>query len=334
MSQPITNLAIGSKIKFGNYQVESEALLPIIWDIADKNHSGYPANSITLITDKIMDLRGFDAKEVGNADANRVAYGSNRYRTSNLRQWLNSGGLASAWFAAQNLTDGTTNTNNHDASPIDSNFNITTGYDTKKGFLNYFNANEQSKILPTTLITAKNTVTDGGGSETVTDSIFLPSSTEVGLANENSIAEGSLLSLFSTATNRISYLTQQAFANSRSSSKPSTVGTAWYWWLRTPYSTNSDASHVVNGGGTLGSNNAYGGGSGFRPALNLDSSVLVSDTTDSDGCYTIIYWTPPNIKTNINGALKTYSDGWVNIDGVLRHVDRMWVNINGVLKKL
>jgi len=334
MSQPITSLPIGSKIKYGNYQVESESVLPIIWDIADKNHTGYPANSVTLVADKIIDLRGFDAKEVGNADTYRASYGNNRYRTSNLRQWLNSGGLASAWFAAQNLTDGTTNTNNHDASPTDANFSITTGYNTKKGFLNYFNADEQSKILPTTLTTAKNTITDGGGSEIVTDNIFLLSNTEVGLANENSIVEGNLLSLFSTASNRISYLTQQAFTNSRSSSKPSTVETAWPWWLRTPGSAYSYSSRRVYADGALFSDGAYAGTDGVRPALNLSSGILLSDSTDADGCYTVVLWTAPNIKTNINGVLKTYADGWVNVGGVLKHIDSMWVNIDGVLKKL
>jgi hypothetical protein len=334
MSQLISNLAVGSKIKYGNYQVESEALLPIIWQVADKNHTGYPANSVTLVADKIIDLRGFDAKEVGNADSNRALYGSSRYRTSNLRQWLNSGGLASAWFVAQNLTDGTTNTNNHDASPTDANFNVTTGYDTKKGFLNYFNANEQSKILPTILTTAKNTVTDGGGSEVVTDNIFLLSNTEVGLANENGIAEGSLLSLFSTVSNRISYLTQQAFSNTRSVTKPSTVDTSWYWWLRTPHTTHSCSSRFVNTDGTSNYGTAYYSYYGVRPALNLSSGILVSDSTDSDGCYTAVYWTAPNIKTNTNGELKTYSSGWVRVDGFLKSIDSIWTRVNGVLKKI
>jgi hypothetical protein len=78
--------------------------------------------------------------------------------------------------------------------------------------------------------------------------------------------------------------------------------------------------------------NGYGG---VHPALNLTSDLLVSDAVDADGCYTVIEapsWTPPNIKTNINGVLKTYADGWVNIDGIARHIDSMWTNIDGVLK--
>lgn len=155
MSQPISNLSVGDKIKLGNYQVESETEASIVWVVADKNHDGYPSNSVTLVTEKIIDLRGFDAGEAGNADSNRASNGNNRYRTSNLRQWLNSNGVANEWFTAQNLIDGTEGTNNHDAVPVDSNFYQPTGYAVKKGFLNYFNENELSKILDTNLTVVK-----------------------------------------------------------------------------------------------------------------------------------------------------------------------------------
>ena len=130
MAQAITSLNVGDKIKFGTYKVEESSVLPIIWCIIDKNHTGYPANSITLLTDKIIDLRGFDAKEPSNANTDRQNYGNNRYRTSNLRQWLNSGGTAGSWWVAQNLTDGTANTNNKDATPND-------GYVTNCGTMIY-----------------------------------------------------------------------------------------------------------------------------------------------------------------------------------------------------
>jgi hypothetical protein len=334
MSQVISNLAVGAKIKYGNYQVESSTTLPIIWQVIDKNHTGYPANSVTLLTDKIIDLRGFDAKEPTNANADRVSYGNNRYRSSNLRQWLNSGGAANAWWVANNPADGTTNTNNKDATPEDAGFSETTGYNDIKGFMNNFTALELAKILDTTLTTAKNTITDGGGSETVTDKVFLLSNTEVGFAKENSIVEGSLFSIFAANANRIAYMTAQGFANVMSSNKPATVGAAWSWWLRTPYATNSDDARMVSSSGILDYYLAYAGSSGVRPALNLANNILVSDSTDSDGCYTAVWWTAPNIKTNINGALKTYVDGWVNIGGTARHIDSMWTNINGVLKKL
>ena len=51
---------------------------PIVWEIADKNHAGYPANSVTLITERIISLKCFDAMESGNSDSNRRSYGNNR----------------------------------------------------------------------------------------------------------------------------------------------------------------------------------------------------------------------------------------------------------------
>ena len=92
MVQALSNLTVGSKIKFGTYKVEQSSIEPIIWLIADKNHNGYPANSVTLLTEKIIDLRGFDAKEPSNSNTDRQKYGNNRYLHSNLRQWLNKSG--------------------------------------------------------------------------------------------------------------------------------------------------------------------------------------------------------------------------------------------------
>ena len=288
MSQPITNLVAGDLIKFGSYQVEASSILPIIWKVIDKNHTGYPANSITLLTDKIIDLRGFDAKEPANADANRATSGNNRYRSSNLRQWLNSGGAANTWWAAQNLTDGTTDTNNKDATPEDAGMNQPTGYNDIQGFMNNFTALELAKMLDTTLTVAKNTITDGGASEEVTDKVFLLSNTEVGFANENAIVEGSLFSIFAADANRIAYMTDQSFVNTLSTTKPATVSAAWYWWLRTPRADRSNYARMISTNGALITADAYAGSYSVRPALNLASDILASDTVDVDGAYTVV----------------------------------------------
>ena len=44
-------------------------------------------------------------------------------------------------------------------------------------------------------------------------------------------------------------------------------------------------ARYVLSGGALGGNYASRGRHGLRPACNLSSDLLVSDTTDSDGCY-------------------------------------------------
>ena len=277
MAQPISNLPIGSKVKFGRYNVESEAAQDIIWQIADKNHTGYPDNSITLITEKIIDIRGFDAKEPSNSDSNRQKYGNNRYRDSNIRQFLNKAGYP--WYVA---------THGADEPPTEEGTNnYGTGYDDKPGFLSDFTEEELTSILDTTLTVALNTVTDGSGTETVVNKIFLASVTEVGLENEPGGAEGSLLPIFSDDASRIGIVTKQVEDYSNYD-----ITGARYWWLRSPSSSGSGGVRLVSTSGALGSGFAYGGGFGVRPLCNLKSDILVSDDPDVDEAYTIIFAIP------------------------------------------
>lgn len=285
MAKLISSLNVGDKVRMGKHQVNNEAKQDIIWQVAGKNHNGYPSNSVTLVAEKIIDLRGFDAKEPNNSNSSRQSYGNNRYRDSNLRQWLNKSGKG--WFSK---------THSADEAPNDSGMSQPTGYDTREGFLSAFTNDELKAILDTTLTVAKNTETDGGGSEQVTDKVFLLSNTEVGLSNENGIAEGSRLALFSDNDSRKCVLTSQAYNNTKSGSKPSTVNDTWYWWLRSPYASYSHYVRYVYTGGSLNSLSAYNGSRGVRPALNLKSGILVSDTPDSNGVYTLIHNNLPTIS--------------------------------------
>lgn len=318
MSQSISNLSVGDKIKFGSIYDDS-----IIWLVAAKNHAGYPSNSLTFVTEKIIKIIGFDAKEPSNSNTDRQNYGNNQYRYSNLRQWLNSAAAANAWYTAQHSADAPPNSGAVTYNP----------YTALAGFLNAFTTNERNAILSTSLTVAKNTVTDGGGSETVTDKVFLLSNTEVGLANENGIAEGSLLALFSTSSNRITQPTAAAVSNSDYTSTSLSTSQAWYWRLRTPYASSSYSARIVGTDGTRSSNSAYRGNDGLRPALNLPSNILVSDTTDVDGAYTIEWGgAAPNISVNIDGAWKS-GTGYVKIDGVWRPIESIHTKIDGVWKQ-
>ena len=58
-------------------------------------------------------------------------------------------------------------------------------------------------------------------------------------------------------------------------------------------------ARLVGVGGALSWDFAYYGSHGLRPACNLSSDLLVSDTTDSDGCYTIVYNQPPTAPGTI-----------------------------------
>ena len=149
MSQSISALPVKAKIKDTSTTYYG---VPIIWEIGDKNHAGYPANSVTLVAANILKLACFDAKESGNDDSSRRSYGNNRYSLSNLRQWLNKAG--SPWYQAQHGADAApTNAN------VWSNYNE---YDDEAGFLTGFSAQMLAAILNTTLTVAKASV-DGGG---------------------------------------------------------------------------------------------------------------------------------------------------------------------------
>ena len=300
MSQSISNLAVGAKIEvpvLSAYQSRFGAKL--VFKIADKNHSGYPANSVTLITEKIIQLMCFDAIEANNSNSDRKQYGNNRYLHSNLLQWLNSNAAAGAWYSAQHSADAPpTNAN------VYSNYNE---YDAWAGFLAMLEPKFVAELLDTTQTVVKNTVTDGGSYETVTSKMFLASTTEVGLANENSIAEGSLLALFSNDASRVAYPTSECVSNSEYTNTNFATSKGWYWWLRTPHSSSARSVRYVLTGGALGSNDACDGRGGVRPLCNLSSSILVSDTTNSDGNYEIIYNTAPSAPSGITAPAQAYS---------------------------
>ncbi len=196
---------------------------PIVWLVADKNHTGYPSNSVTLVTNQIIKMLCFDAKESANSNSDRRSYGNNRYIYSNLRQWLNSAAAAGAWYTAQHSADAAPTSGN-----VWSGYNA---YDGLAGFLNAFTADERAALLDTTITVGKSS-TDGGGTETCTDKIFPLSCTEVGLSGDHTC--GSKLAIFSDNSSRIATVTAECVANSNYNSNPA-ANAAWYYWLRDAY---------------------------------------------------------------------------------------------------
>ena len=98
---------------------------------------------------------------------------------------------------------------------------------------------------------------------------FSLSAAEVG----NGGSDGTAFSYLSTQANRIAYQDETT--------------TAVYWWLRSPNSSSNDSAYGVNSDGSVDNNNVYNGNNCARPALALSSEILVSDSADSSGCYTI-----------------------------------------------
>ena len=287
VTQQISNLAVGDKVK----DPESKFLnVPIIWQIADKNHPGYPENSVTLISERCLALRAFDAKEPNNSNAIIKVRGNNRYLYSNIRQWLNSNEGAGLWYTAQHGADEPPSDQNVTVDWENSGLAINP-YDSHAGFLSGLSVRFKAALLPTTLIVARNTVTDGGGSDTVTDKVFLASNTEVGVANQNNITEGVVLQMFSGGvTTRIAKVTTEGIADSNYQNNPANNTASWDWWLRTPFTADAGTSNSIydgGGGGWLGNHSSVEGFVGVRPLCNLPASILVSETADGDGCYTI-----------------------------------------------
>ena len=270
---------------------------PIVWEIADKNHAGYPANSVTLITERIISLKCSDAIESGNSDSNRRSYGNNRWIYSNIRRWLNSQAAAGKWYAAQHSADAPPSNAN-----VWSNYNE---YDGEAGFLAGFSASFVAALLTTTHTVGKASV-DGGGTETCTDKIFFASSTEVGLTGD--VTCGSKLALFTDDASRQAKPTAEAVSKSEYTSTSLNANSPWYYWLCDAYASLSYVVRSVDSSGAMGWGSAYDGDWGVRPLCNLLSSILVSDSPDSDGAYTIIWnrapSTPPSltVPTTVRGG--------------------------------
>ena len=280
MAQNLSNLPIGAKIKFGKHSVNGEVAQEITWLIVAKNHGinpSYPANSVTLLAEKIIDLRAMDANESVSPN--------NTYSLSNLDQWLNKD--TPAWFEKTHTSD----------YPPDNDYVTSgTGYSNRPGFLSNFTLAERNAILSTTFRTLKYQ----NSYEETTRKVFLPSLTEVGVT-PTGLSDGTALPYFTTASLRRAMLTKQCYDNTLSSSKPTAVSNYWSWWVRSASYGYSNRGIVIK---TDGSYDNYvlssQGEHGVRPMLNLSSTLAISDTTDSDGCYNTLFNTAPPVPTTLN----------------------------------
>ena len=100
---------------------------------------------------------------------------------------------------------------------------------------------------------------------------FSLSAAEVG----NGGSDGTAFSYLNTQANRIAYQDETT--------------TAVYWWLRSPNSGyDYDCASCVYTGGSVFYDSVCRGDYCARPALALSSEILVSDSADSSGCYTIV----------------------------------------------
>lgn len=285
MAKALSSLAAGALVKDTGTLYNGKA---IVWKIADKNHAGYPANSVTLITERIISLKCFDAIESGNSDSDRKRYGNNRWIYANIRQWLNSQAAAGQWYSAQH---------GQDAPPSNANvWDNYNEYQQEAGFLAGFSANFLAALLTTTHTVGKAQV-DGGGTESCTDKIFLATCTEVGLSGD--VTAGSKLAIFSNDASRQAKPTAEAVSKSEYTNSSLNANSPWYWWLADAYASYSYNVRYVYSSGALDWDYACDGDGGVRPLCNIKSDILVSDNPDSDGAYTIIWNRAPSAPSTI-----------------------------------
>ena len=159
----------------------------------------------------------------------RALLGSNNWKNSAIRQYLNSDAVAGSVWEPKTIWDKPPSWSTSQA-----------------GFLNGFSSNFKNTIGTTKKTTALNTVTDGGGTETTSEKVFLLSYTETycggseGAAYDYYKNYSNLPAAGSGADeNRIKYLN----------------GAAKYWWLRSPNPSYASNVRSIYPSGAL--NNYY-----------------------------------------------------------------------------
>ena len=192
---PLGELPLGTLVKDVNSAYFESS---VVWMIADKNHAGYPGNSVTLLSKYILCLKCFDAKESGNQ-------GDNRWIYSNIRQWLNSAAGAGQWYTPAKSGD----------TPPASPYTDYNRYQTEAGFLNGFTTEFQQALLPY-----------------AGDKMYLLSSYETYYNGQSSASWGSPLSIFPTSSPsaRQAYPTQQAIDRCSAGGMSGWMyGSTWDW---------------------------------------------------------------------------------------------------------
>ena len=210
------------------------------------------------------------------------------------------------------------NTNDYANSTIHSYLNST--------FLNLFESNIKKAIKQVKLPYRKGSGTSTtvtSGSNGLSAKIFLLSATETSFNFSSYMpsGEGAELAYFKGCADNSSDSKRVAYLN----------GSATFWWLRSPYCSNSRGALCVVSNGGWG--NSYCSGSrGVRPALILPSTLLVSD--DGTVSTNTAPSTPGSISvpssimggTNISISWAKSSDAESNLAGykVERSTDGGW----------
>ena len=149
-------------------------------------------------------------------------------------------------------------------------YNRINAYDTHKGFLYYWSADEKALLKDMTL-TLANPIVAGGGSYTWTGKVWLPTYTQMGGGQNNGISEGEAFSKFTNEDSRIKSLHPNCAINNEYCKLNKYAGGRNLWYCMSsvdPYS--SYTIHYVDYDGSIDYYDiAYIGDNGFAPCICL-----------------------------------------------------------------
>ena len=298
-------IQIGDYIRLGTYEGA-----PIVWRCVAKD-----ANGPLMLSDRVLeDSMPYDATTGANASTGshrrnswRSKHGSNHWRDSNMRSWLNSDAEAGAvdWLCG----------NPPDAEHVSAG----TAYDQKEGFLNSFRPNELGVIKT---VTQRSIVSHPEYAAGYIDKpgIDLPYNTDISTGAdgydkayyENIIDKVFLLDVqqLHTIYENRETLGSYYIAQNRS-------GATWNYWLRTPVTNCNHDMRYVTTGGSIGRDSPYKGYYGVRPAFYLDTenyAVSSGDGKTAGSAYVMTAPNEPDTSLSISGGERNTGDGNWDVD--------------------
>ena len=255
------NIKIGDYVQMGKYNGSS-----ILWRCVSID-----ADGPLMLADKIVDKLAYDAKTNDNSNSKshsrsykRDDYGSNYWRDSNMRSWLNSTATAGKvdWLCGN--------------PPKDGYVSGTSAYNNKAGFLNEFS---KAEIAAMKTVTQRSLVSHPEYNKGIvegdanSDLLYYTDISEA-VANYDS-------SYFETTTEKVFLLdVKQANAVWRNLKgyyvAYNNDGMAWPYWLRTPVTDCNHDMRYISSSGQVGRYAPWYSDLGVRPAFYLDSEYFVS----------------------------------------------------------
>ena len=257
------NIKIGDYVQMGKYNGSS-----ILWRCVSIDSDGP-----LMLADKIVDKLAYDAKTNDNSNSKshsrsykRDDYGSNYWRDSNMRSWLNSTATAGKvdWLCGN--------------PPKDGYVSGTGAYNNKAGFLNEFS---KAEIAAMKTVTQRSLVSHPEYNKGIvegdanSDLLYYTDISEA-VANYDS-------SYFETTTEKVFLLdVKQANAVWRNLKgyyvAYNNDGMAWPYWLRTPVTDCNHDMRYISSSGQVGRYAPWYSDLGVRPAFYLDSEYFVSSS--------------------------------------------------------